>query len=236
MLLPPLTRSSRLRRSWIVGMLVLVAACSSSTTPDEPGPARLAGLPVRLTVKQRTTTEIPGAAGGLRLTIDDVTRGQVMVSLAQASGAVVLAPVSLHAGQTVPFELQGVALLLNLEKLDNALIGDDFGTFVISDPAAGVLTERAKIERLLALVASLQDAVFIRNGSEHTPQEAADHLRSKWEAAGDDITTARQFVEQIATKSSMTGEVYRIRLADGTEVLAGEYLAGRLAEIEAGGA
>jgi Family of unknown function (DUF5329) len=97
------------------------------------------------------------------------------------------------------------------------------------------LTEDAKIERLLALVGAMDGAVFIRNGSEHTPKEAVDHLRMKWEGAFVPIPTARDFVEKIATKSLTTGEPYRIRLADGTEVLAGEYLAARLAEIEQGG-
>ncbi|HJW72171.1 MAG TPA: DUF5329 family protein, partial [Geothrix sp.] len=45
-------------------------------------------------------------------------------------------------------------------------------------------TEAQKIEALIQGVASLQGAAFIRNGSEHTPREAADHLRLKWKNAG----------------------------------------------------
>ena len=100
--------------------------------------------------------------------------------------------------------------------------------------APTALTESEKIERLLDLVAGMEGATFIRNGTEHTAKEAADHLRSKWKAAGSRIQTARDFVEQIATKSSMSGKPYEIRGADGTVVPAGEFFATQLAQLEAG--
>ena len=88
------------------------------------------------------------------------------------------------------------------------------------------------LERLIALVESTQGAVFIRNGAEHTAKDAADHLLLKWKAAGSNIRTAKQFVEHIATKSSISGEPYQIRLADGSVVLTGDYLSAQLSEIE----
>ena len=98
--------------------------------------------------------------------------------------------------------------------------------------APAALTENDKIERLLTLIGSMQGATFIRNGSDHTAKEAVDHLRMKWKSSLADITTAREFVDRIATKSSLTGEPYRIRLADGTVVEAGAYFGARLTEIE----
>jgi hypothetical protein len=94
------------------------------------------------------------------------------------------------------------------------------------------MSEHAKIEWLIAQLETTQAVVFIRNGSEYTAKEAADHLRSKWKAAGDGIKTAKQFVELIASKSSTSGKPYQIRLADGALVLSGDYLRARLREIE----
>jgi hypothetical protein len=99
--------------------------------------------------------------------------------------------------------------------------------------AAGAgLSEEQKIDALIADIGNLPGAVFIRNRTEHTPAEAADHLRRKRDSAGRQVTTARQFIEHLATKSSLSGEPYRIRMKDGTDVPAGEYLTKRLAEIE----
>lgn len=88
--------------------------------------------------------------------------------------------------------------------------------------------ERAKIEALIAHVASLQKAVFIRNGKAYDAASAAKFLRGKWEAHDKEIKTAAEFIEKVATKSSTTGKAYRIRLEDGKEADCGPYLTGRL--------
>jgi hypothetical protein len=93
--------------------------------------------------------------------------------------------------------------------------------------------EAARIEALIAAVESRPDAVFIRNGSEHRADEAADHLRLKWRHAGDRIRTARDFIRYCATKSSLTGRKYRIRFADGREVEAAVFFEAELKRIEA---
>lgn len=93
-------------------------------------------------------------------------------------------------------------------------------------------TESQKIERLIEHVAALKGAVFIRNGKEHDARAAAGHLRKKWNYAKDEIKTARDFIDKIATKSSLSGQPYLIRLADGREFKSGEYLHAQLKEIE----
>ena len=223
----------------------LATGCSQRPAPaPAPAPAqdapRLDGLPLELTVQQRSTTVVPGTDGTLRLTIDDITDGQAMVSLIGETGAPLLGPVSLGAGASERFELGRSAYVLTLEELDNEWIGEDHATFTLSSTAAGsppparALSETDKIEQLIALVSTLEGATFIRNGEEHTAAEAADHLRSKWKAAGGRVTTAREFVERIATKSSLSGEPYRIRLGDGTEVFSGDYFGAQLDRIEQG--
>ena len=117
----------------IIGV-ALLSGCGSDRVP--PGasaklPPAIRGLPVNMTVKQRTTTAVPGSAEGLRITIDDITAGQVMVSLADAEREGVLASTSINEGESVEFKFQEQQYLLTLSDLNNELIGDDFATFVI---------------------------------------------------------------------------------------------------------
>jgi hypothetical protein len=90
---------------------------------------------------------------------------------------------------------------------------------------------RDEIESLLAYVGNLEGAVFIRNGSEHTPKEAAAHLRMKWEKQADKIRTAEDFITLCAAKSSISGQSYQIRFAEGTTRDSAEVLMRRLADI-----
>jgi hypothetical protein len=93
-------------------------------------------------------------------------------------------------------------------------------------------TEKAKIERLIAHVKGLKDAVFIRNDVEFDAPTAARFLQGKWDANAAAIDTAEQFIEKAATVSSTTGKPYRIRFKDGTEVKSGDYLKERLKELK----
>lgn len=103
--------------------------------------------------------------------------------------------------------------------------------FSLSPLSAISQGERARIEALIRHVETLEGAVFIRNGSEHTCKEAAAHMRRKWEALGERVQTAEQFIEHAATKSSITGTPYKIRWKDGREVQSGPYLRERLKAI-----
>jgi hypothetical protein len=61
-------------------------------------------------------------------------------------------------------------------------------------------------------------ATFVRNGQIHTPQEAVDHIKAKYEHFKDEIKTPEDFIRLSASKSLVTGEPYRVRTADGKEV------------------
>ncbi len=98
--------------------------------------------------------------------------------------------------------------------------------------AAPVPAEDQKIEALLTYIGEQKDVVFIRNGSEYQAPTAVKFLRGKWDRARNEVSTAREFIEKIATKSSTTGQPYRIRLADGKETNCADFLATRLAELE----
>lgn len=193
---------------------------------------------VDVTLKQRESRWLPG--GRLELSIDDITGGQVLVTVSDDAGDVLLGPKSVRGGDAIDFALpQGASFRLEVLKLTNLLTGDDFAEFRIvplQHPATRpTLTEAQKIELLLSRIAELDAAKFVRNGSEHGAGEAVEHLRMKWERAGgteDSTATARDFIDKVATRSSMSGKMYLIRFTDGREVPSGDWLLVQLREIE----
>lgn len=93
------------------------------------------------------------------------------------------------------------------------------------------LSETQKIEALFKAVEQLKEAKFYRNGELHDATAAAKHLRMKWEKAGSRVKTAIDFIEKIASKSSMSGEPYKIVYANGKTVLARQFFYEQLKSI-----
>jgi Family of unknown function (DUF5329) len=93
--------------------------------------------------------------------------------------------------------------------------------------------EQGRIERLIQFVESQKDMKFVRNGSEYSCTDAAKFLRGKLESMGSEVKTARDFVERIASRSSMSGEPYHVKLADGRLMLAAKFLGDELARMDA---
>ncbi len=85
------------------------------------------------------------------------------------------------------------------------------------------------ITYLLAYVKN-SDVVFIRNNREHTPHEAATHMRRKYEHFKDQIKTPEDFILFAGTKSLMTGRVYQVRMKDGKTILTQKWLEDALAK------
>lgn len=92
--------------------------------------------------------------------------------------------------------------------------------------------ERARIEYLLAAVASLHDAQFIRNGTSYDSAAAVKHMRLKLGAAGSRVRTAEDFIRYCASVSSVSGTPYEIRFADGRRVRSGDFLRQKLMEFD----
>ncbi len=92
--------------------------------------------------------------------------------------------------------------------------------------------EQQRIDFLLRTVGELQDAVFIRNGTEYDGKAAAAHLKQKLDYGGERLKTAEMFIEYCATKSSISGRAYQIRLKGGKTTEAGPYLRAKLAEFD----
>lgn len=104
----------------------------------------------------------------------------------------------------------------------------------IAHAAPAPATATVEIEALLAYVKQLDGATFVRNGSGHAPAAAEAHLRMKWENQAAKIKTADDFIELCATKSSLSGERYRIRLKDGAVRDSAEVLREELMRQRAG--
>jgi hypothetical protein len=92
--------------------------------------------------------------------------------------------------------------------------------------------EKKKIEFLISSVENLKGAKFIRNGSEYDGKKAAEHLRMKLQNALV-VQTADDFIRLCASKSSITGKPYMIRLSDGKTIKSEEYFRGKLKEYNA---
>jgi len=74
----------------------------------------------------------------------------------------------------------------------------------------------SEIDFLLDTVVS-SDCVFIRNGSEHAAQAARDHLQMKRKRGKRYYSTAEEFIEKIASKSSWSGNEYLIQCGDAPQ-------------------
>src|SRR5579872_1443317 len=74
--------------------------------------------------------------------------------------------------------------------------------------------ESQKINQLLTRIEH-SNMQFIRDGGTYDGIAARRHLEEKLQFAGSRITTAEQFIHYIASTSSLTGEPYRVRFANG---------------------
>jgi hypothetical protein len=119
---------------------------------------------------------------------------------------------------------------MEVESMKNIMVT----AFVILAVFSGTVNaqnniEKKKIEFLISSVENLKGAKFIRNGAEHTGKEAAEHLRMKLQNALA-VQTADDFIRLCASKSSITGKPYMIRLSNGKTIKSEEYFREKLKE------
>ena len=95
--------------------------------------------------------------------------------------------------------------------------------FAVTLPTAEP-AEKAKIEALISHIQGLENATFVRNGSEYSAANAAKFLRAKWERNDKEVKTATDFIAKVASASGTSGKPYVIRFKDGKETPCGEYL------------
>ena len=86
-----------------------------------------------------------------------------------------------------------------------------------------------EIDYILNAVVS-SACIFIRNGKEHGPEAAKDHLTLKRSRGKRYYSNADEFIENMASSSSWSGMPYYIRCGDGEQQLAGDWFSAVLAE------
>ena len=81
----------------------------------------------------------------------------------------------------------------------------------------------ADIDYLLTTIRH-SDCVFVRNGKEYDAEDAEAHLRMKYERGKRYAPTAEKFIEQLASKSSMSKKPFFIECIDDERVPAAQWL------------
>jgi hypothetical protein len=90
-------------------------------------------------------------------------------------------------------------------------------SLAFASPAKSAESLDQTINYLIDHVAKAK-ATFIRNGTVHTPPEAAEHIKAKYAHFKGDIKTPEDFIRLSASKSILSGKPYLVRLPDGQEV------------------
>lgn len=94
-------------------------------------------------------------------------------------------------------------------------------------------SEHKVIDKLIDRLGAKRAMIFIRNDSQHDAADAVKHLRAKFNHFKSRIVTAEDFIELCATRSEMTGELYKVREGNGPLRNAGEYLREELRAVRA---
>lgn len=77
------------------------------------------------------------------------------------------------------------------------------------------------------------DCTFIRNGSRYDAADAEAHLRMKYSRGKRYVSTTEQFIERLASQSSLSKKPYHIECGDDGQIASGQWLMQRLKEYRA---
>jgi hypothetical protein len=106
--------------------------------------------------------------------------------------------------------------------------------FLIQSPCAQAAPPASAVDEVNYLLGFIgrSGCKFFRNGSWYDSHRAQSHLRDKYNylAARDRIKTADDFIEQAATRSSMSGIEYQIQCEAGPAVPSNRWLRTALLE------
>jgi hypothetical protein len=100
-------------------------------TAADAAAAPLTAEGVRITVKQRSSAWLPG--GSLKLHLDDITGGQVLVSVTDSEGRVIVGPKSVTQGDVFRVGEMNVQVIRLLNMLTST---SDFGEFEVKPGSA----------------------------------------------------------------------------------------------------
>ena len=192
-------------------------------------PARLAvDADPTFTVMQRRRGNVPGSRGWLEVSLGDVTMGQVLLAIHDATGRTLVAAHHVAERDPVEIRLADESYVLTIDKLTNRLIGDDWAELSVR-PARDFVPDA--IAQLIRAVAAADGMTFVREGRDYPPTAAAQLLRARLGSHRGERPTPAQFLE-MASRSTTTGKPYRVRDAAGNERNAKDWLQELLEAIE----
>jgi hypothetical protein len=99
-------------------------------------------------------------------------------------------------------------------------------------PAGAAAGTEEEIAHLLQYIEG-SGCVFVRNGKEHDSADAREHIAKKYDYVRKRVKAAEDFIGRAATKSSMTGQAYRVR-CEGTVLPTAEWLKDELERFRQG--
>lgn len=88
--------------------------------------------------------------------------------------------------------------------------------------------DEQEIQYLLTTL-STSECIFSRNGKQYQGPEASSHLQRKYSHVKKRIHTTEDFIDKVATKSSISGKKYEVNCA-GTAQPTGSWLYGILSD------
>jgi len=202
----------------LLGGLVLVLASNLSAgsglflsarqaaTKDPPDTARCQRAETK--VAAGSCADLYLGCGTLRVCCESIVEGAAKLSLAEIGREVAATRiVQLTHQEIAAFPFRRDIVWIQMRQPAHA---ESTARTVIFSPHPCPATEEEKIESLISLVESMTDTVFIRNGKEYSAAKAAEHLRSKYAWKKDEIATATDFIDKVATRSSASGKEYEI--------------------------
>lgn len=182
-----------------------------------------------LRVRQRSEAEIPGSRQWLRVKLGAITRAHVETTLESADGRLLVARRRMFERDSVAFALADGRYVLTLDRLEDELHGDDHAEFTVC-PAEAFVPDR--IGQLLRAVEASGDT-FVHDDAEVGGAAAMQFLLAKVSGPNGRKVTVDQFVDELASKSSQTGEPCRVKRFDGTVVTMQQWLRNALQRLEA---
>lgn len=87
---------------------------------------------VTITIRQRRSRPIPGSDNRIRINLDDITGGRVIMSISDNRGVVLMEEASVKPGEVVTFEVNDKEYFARIKELNNVLIGTDIAVIEVA--------------------------------------------------------------------------------------------------------
>lgn len=111
-----------------------------------------------------------------------------------------------------------------MQKVFVALIFSLLSCSAMADVPAD---KRPEVSHLIEFVKT-SSCIVTRNGDDHQGKDAAKHISKKYQHYRDDIKTSEDFIRLSATKSTMSGKMYKVKCPGKRELTTQDWLLGEL--------